>query len=177
MTAFSDVMPATAVRPDAADLPLNADTDTAHALDGHLVLVRVLQKLLGASLVMAAMGLWLQPGAQLETDVLLMKFVLSLVMGFAGLAVFQASWPAAGAEGDTEIEIDTVRQEVRTVRGRGRARTVLARTRMCDLGAAEPTSDGLRLWDAEGTLMAEVQLTDATARASLTTALRCAGKL
>ncbi len=161
MTAIPDVVP-------QSQIP-----ETPHMVDGRRWMIRGARQLAGAALVLAAMGLWVQPGAQLDADLLLIKFALSLVMGFAGLAVVQAGLP----EPAISIEIDTVRREVRLVRGQRKSRTLVSRTKMADLGAAEQNGTMTRLWAADGTLIAEVALTDAEARASLLAALRDAGKL
>ncbi|WP_415403285.1 hypothetical protein [Tateyamaria sp. SN3-11] len=164
MTALFDAMTDTSATP-ATEIP--------RTVDGRRWLARCGQRIVGAALVLAAIGLWVQPGALLDADLLLMKFALSLILGFLGLSVVQmgGSLPAV------EIEIDTVRREVRLVRGKGRARQLVSRTRMADLGRAEQVGTMTRLWAEDGALIAEVALSDAALHTSLTHALQDAGKL
>lgn len=148
----------------------------ARTLDGGRWVVRILQRFGGGVLILAAFGLWLQPGALWDADLVLFKFVVSLVMGFAGLAMVQngRSLPAA------QVEIDTVRREVRLVRaGSARVRSdhVIARTGFDALGQAEMLGQMVRLWAEDGTLIAEVALSDPDMRRGLISALRDAGKL
>ena len=164
MTALFDAMPETSATP-AREIP--------RTVDGQRWLVRCGQRIVGAALVLAALGLWVHPGALLEADVLLMKFALSLTLGLGGLIVLQMG----GLVPAGDVEIDTVRREVRLVRGTGGARHIVSRTRMADQGRAEQDGVMTRLWAQDGALIAEVALSDAALRSSLTSALRDAGKL
>lgn len=117
--------------------------------------------------------LWLSPGAETTADLVAIKLVLSVaLLGGAGVALM-----ARVAPDHSEIEVDTIRREVRLMTGRGRNRTCLARTKFADLGQAEQHGDTVCLWDETGALLAEVCLPDPGARARLAGALQDAGKL
>jgi hypothetical protein len=170
VNAFRRTRPMTAF-PDAQDQP--TPSEFPRIVGGQRWVVRSAQRLIGASLVLAAMGLWIQPGALLDADVMLMKLGVSLCMGFAGLAILQAGRTVPGIE----VEIDTVRREVRLVRRKGSTSALVSRTAMTDLGPAEQRGNLLRLWAANGALLAEVAMGDGPARASMIGALRDSGKL
>jgi hypothetical protein len=161
MTAISDFM-TDAVPADAAQM-----------VDGRRWMIRAAQNLGGTALILAALGLWLQPGASWEADLALIKLGLSLVMGLAGVAVMQLG----RARPMVQVEIDTTRREVRLVRAQGRARELVSRTRMSDLGHVEMLGGVVRLFDARGALIADVALTDPVTRSSVMSALRDVGKL
>ncbi|WP_299149629.1 hypothetical protein [uncultured Tateyamaria sp.] len=161
MTAFTDTLP---------DI---APADPARTVDGQRMLIRGAQRLVGVALVLAAFGLWIEPGAIWDADLALFKFALSLAIGFAGLICLQSARAVVGVE----VEIDTVRREVRLVRGSGRARTLVSRTRIRDLGPAEWCGAMVRLWAHDGALVAEVALSDPALRKGLIDALRDEGKL
>jgi hypothetical protein len=142
--------------------------------DGSRMVLRILQRLVGFSLALAAAALWIAPGANWEADVMLFKLILSITSIVAGLGLMHASArPAA-----PEIEIDTIRREVRLVRrSRVDGDTVLSRSSFTELGKAELDGPNIRLWDAQMTLIAEVTLYDQDARRSLVGGLRDEGKL
>lgn len=147
--------------------------EAPRTINGQRWMARVGQRLAGAALVLAAFGMWIAPGASFDGDIALFKLGVSLVLGFAGLAISNAgrSVPAI------EVEIDTVRREVRLMRGKGRARTLVSRTYIRDLGPAEVHGTMARLWGADGALIAEVAMSDPSLRRSLTNVLRDEGKL
>lgn len=148
-------------------------TDAPAALDAHALFMTYGRKIAGAALLLAGLGLWLEPGAQFDAELLLMKLGVSLTFGFAGLALMQTRTGSSGQE----VEIDTLRREVRLIRSQGRKRVMLRRTAIRDLGRAEQVGDMVRLTAANGDFLAEVSLADAAVRSSLCGALRDAGKL
>lgn len=142
--------------------------------DGARMIVRGIQRLLGVSLTLAALAIWLMPGASWESDLMLFKLILSLTAVIAGLGLVGAS----AAPKAPEIEIDTIRREVRVVRRlRGAPADVLQTCSFGDLSRAEHVGNIVRLWDAAGTLLAEASLTDRETLSSLLAGLRDAGKL
>lgn len=161
MTAVSDFM-----HPSAPAEP-------ARMVDGRRWLVRGAQRMSGVALILAALGLWLQPGASFDADLALIKLALSLLLGFAGLAILQAG----RARAMVQVELDTLRREVRLVRVMGRAKELVSRTKMVDLGGAEVDGNLVRLYDPSGALLADVAMTDPFTRSSLINALRDSGKL
>ncbi|MEM6303837.1 MAG: hypothetical protein AAF744_03905 [Pseudomonadota bacterium] len=142
--------------------------------DGGRMLVRGAQRLIGASLALAAIFIWVAPGASWESDVMLFKLVLSITALLAGLGLMQSS----AAPATPEIEIDVIRREVRLLRSApdGSA-AVLERAAFAELSRAERCGQHLRLWGPSGDLMAEVTLSDRRALSSLVACLRDAGKL
>lgn len=143
-------------------------------VDGARMIVRGAQRLLGAALALAAVGLWAAPGASWESDILLFKLILSLTAIIAGIGLMSASArPAA-----PEIEIDTIRREVRLVRrARGTAPVVLETSRFDALAHVELEGATVRLWDQSGAFLAEVCPTDRKVLSSLIAGLRDAGKI
>ncbi len=153
---------------------MNADSAILRMIDGARMLMRAAQGLAGVLLSMAALVLWLAPGAGWESDVMLFKLMLSVVAVIAGLVLMQASArPRA-----PQLEVDTIRREVRLVRtGRSGRHAVLRRCAFDALSRVEHEGHMLRLWDGDDDLMAEVVLTDRSALQSLVAGLRDAGKL
>ncbi|WP_299627232.1 hypothetical protein [uncultured Tateyamaria sp.] len=161
MTALSDFMT------DAAP------SDRPQMVDGRRWVMRSAQTLGGTTLVLAALGLWVLPGASWDADLLLIKLGLSLFLGFAGIAIMQMG----RARPLVQVEIDTTRREVRLVRLAGRVKELVDRTAMSDLGGAAVQGGVVSLFDAHGDLIADVALTDPQTRKSVLGALRDAGKL
>jgi len=161
MTAITDISTSTGV-PEAP-----------HMVGGERWLTRGAQSLGGVALVLAAFGVWVAPGSGFEPDLALFKLGVSVALGFAGLAIMQAG----RAQPAVAFEIDTLRRGVRLVRGNGRNRSLVSRISIADLGPAEVHGNMARLWTADGSLVAEVAMTDSELRRSLTGALRDAGKL
>ena len=158
-----------------ADFTIDHDVsiEPVRMTGGARMLVRLGQRLLGASLAMAAVGLWLAPGASWESDIMLFKLILSLTAILAGFGLMTASVrPAA-----PEIQIDTIRREVRLVRRDKGQEVLLQSSSFADLAHAEFDGTNVQLWDAEGQFLAEVALTDRKALNSLIAGLRDAGKL
>lgn len=161
MTAITDF----ASQHDMAEAP--------HMVNGDRWLARSAQSLGGVALVLAAVGLWITPGASFEPDLALFKLGVSATLVLVGLAIMQTGW----ARRTVEVEIDTVRREVRLVRGKGRSRALVSRTSIADLGPAQVHGNMARLWTMDGSLVAEVAMSDPELRRSLMAALRDAGKL
>lgn len=142
--------------------------------DGGRMVLRAFARLTGVALTVAAVGIWIAPGASWESDVMLFKLVLSLSAILAGIGMMQSSSrPAA-----PEVEIDSIRREVRLQRTqRGAAPEVLKRCTFADLSRAEVNGSHVRLYDADATLLTEVTLRDRNALSSLLAGLEDAGKL
>jgi hypothetical protein len=163
MTSTADFMDATALA-----------VEPARMADGGRMIVRGAQRLVGVSLTIAALGLWLAPGSSWESDVMLFKLILSITAVIAGLGLVSASsTPRA-----PEVEIDTIRREVRLVRRqRGVAPVVLQSCAFSKLARAEHEGTNVRLWDESGAFLAEVSLTDRAALTSLVAGLSDEAKL
>lgn len=145
----------------------------ARMLDGSRMVLRGVQGVIGAALIMAAIGIWIAPGANWAQELLLIKLLASVLSGAVGLACLQSFVrPAA-----PKVEIDTIRHEVRLVRTRGKDRFVLDRCRFEDLTLVEDSGTHVQLWGKNQVLIAEVAATDRISHRSLITALKVAGKL
>ncbi|MGJ8628362.1 MAG: hypothetical protein ACSHXB_15485 [Sulfitobacter sp.] len=165
MTATADFMNAEATAPALAPVRI---------ADGGRMLVRAAQRFCGAALVIAALGLWVAPGASWENDLMLFKLILSITAGLAGLGLMQSS----AKPRTPEIEIDTIRREVRLVRVvRDGKNVVLQRCGFSELSRAERDGVHVRLWDSNDVLLAEVSLADQNSMTSLMAGLRAAGKI
>ncbi len=146
---------------------------SARMLDGSRMVLRGVQGVFGAALLIAAAGLWIAPGASWAQETMLLKLFASILCAMVGLACFQRFVrPAA-----PKVEIDTIRHEVRLVRTHGRDRYVLDRCSFKDLTLVENSGTHVQLWGKNNVLLAEVAATDRVSHRSLVTALRVAGKL
>ncbi len=156
-----------------ADVPAPT-TEPVRVVGGNRMLVRIAQRLVGVALIIAALGLWMAPGASWESDVMLFKLILSVTAGLAGVGLIQSSaTPHA-----PDIEIDTIRREVRLVRiAKDGSRDVLQRCAFADLGRVEREGIHVRLWDSNNAFLAETSLSHRNALNSLVSGLRDAGKL
>ena len=168
MTATADFMNAN------TSATAMADIEPVRMVDGGRMIVRGVQRLAGVSLTIAALALWLVPGSSWESDIMLFKLILSITAVIAGLGLVSSS----STPRTPEVEIDTIRREVRLVRRqRGVAPEVLQSCGFAQLSRAEHEGNTLRLWDQAGKLLAEVSLTDRAALSSLVSGLRDVGKL
>ncbi|MEL7126030.1 MAG: hypothetical protein AAF822_10870 [Pseudomonadota bacterium] len=145
-------------------------------VDGGRWLGRVARRFGGVVLVLAALGLWLQPGAAFDQDVMLFKLALSAFMGLAGFALIRSGRP----ERTVEVEVDLERDVLRLVRPAATplSRPVLVhRCAFSNLGAVDVVSHMVRMWDRNGQLLAEVPLADPETRYALLCALSAHGKI
>ena len=142
--------------------------------DGGRMVVRGAQRLLGVSLALAAVGLWMAPGSSWESDVLLFKLILSLMAILAGAGLLQAS----AKPKSIEVEIDTIRREVRLMRpAPDGSAALIERCAFADLTRAERNDTLVRLWGPRNTLLAEVNMSDRAVLHTLVSGLRDTGKL
>ena len=63
------------------------------ARDGHRMILRGMQRLFGASLIVSVAVLWILPYGTGGTAELLCKLAVTLVLAFAGAALWQAGSP------------------------------------------------------------------------------------
>jgi hypothetical protein len=171
MTATTDFMP-TQAAPLGNDV-FGVQSAPAHALDGSRLVVRATQAFIGAVLILAAVGLWAMPGSDWSGDLLLIKLVLSLMMVLGGIAMLHTPNTSIAPE----IEIDTIRREVRVVRRGDDGDDVLSAHKFADLERAEMQGAHMVLWAKGGVMLAEVAMSDPKIRSSLTSAMMQAGKL
>lgn len=149
-------------------------TEPVRMADGGRMIIRGVQRLMGVSLALAAFGLWFAPGSSWDSDVMLFKLILSVSAIFACFGLITISQRPA----PPEVEIDTIRREVRLVRRvRGSAPVILQQCGFAKLSHVEKVGSVVRLWDASGIFLAEVSLSDPRTLASLVAGLRDEGKL
>jgi hypothetical protein len=144
------------------------------ATQGAQMMLRFLQRLGGVSLIVAASGLWLAPGADWSNDVMLVKIGLSassLLMGF--WLVF------AGADKPlTEIEIDLARKELRIFRpGAMGAMLVVHRSTFAQFGQIVRSGNMIRFWDAQGSFITDVNVSEQDIMEKLVSGLRSSGQI
>lgn len=167
MTAVTDFMT------DAAKTPANAVAGPIQTLNRGRLMMRGSQNLLGGFLILTAIGFWVMPGSDFSSDVVLMKLVLSLIAALAGIAMMdQGKAPAI-----PEVEIDTVRREIRLVRHKGKHGECVQSCKFSDLDRAEVHGTHVILWGQDDVMLAEVALNDPQLRRSLMRGLSTAGKL
>ena len=155
--------------PDATGVLVKSD----RFAEGARSIFGVAQRFSGAVLVLAALGLWVIPGASWSADLALVKLTFSLALGFSGLAL----WQMGASSERVEIELDTETYEARVIINvMGRAIRVL-NCRFNDLQRAEIDGDSLRLWGQDGHFLAEVDMCHPQVRRRLITALRKTGLL
>lgn len=132
-----------------------------------------LQRAFGTLLFVAIVALWFAPGADMSSELFGTKMLFSIVSGFMAIALWQASFNRARVS----YEIDTIRRQVRLMKSTRQGPTVLRSCRFDDLARVEREGHSVRLWDADGSFLADVSLRDASMRTSLLRALTDAGKL
>ena len=146
MSATSDFMTGSASYPGA-----NGSSD------GLRTIVCMLQRLLGISMIAAASGLWVLPGADSSGDVMLMKMGLSTIALLLGFWLVFAVRPTA----QTEVELDVSRSELRILRpGAMGAMLVVYSSRFDQLGRVENSENVLKFWDQQGEFLADVHVTE-----------------
>ena len=151
-----------------------AATNPVRMADGGRMIIRGAQRLLGVSLALAAVGMWLAPGASWENDVMLFKLILSLMAILAGVGLLQASAKPKAVE----VEIDTIRREVRLMRpAPDGSFALIEHCAFADLARAERDDTLIRLWGPSNKLLAEVNMSDRAVLHTLVSGLRDTGKL
>lgn len=139
--------------------------------DGRRAIVRGAQRLFGASLCFATLGLWMFDAGYGDPAEILSKLMVSIVMLFSGAALWQAGAPVSRPE----LEIDLVRREIRLVRfGVGR-KILVERCKFRELWRAEFRGQTVRIWEKDGGLMAEMAMGNAAALNRLRRVLRIEG--
>lgn len=133
----------------------------------------LLQRGLGAIFVLAALALWVLPGASWTGDDAIVKLAVSLTLGFSGLAL----WQMGSKSHRLEIELDTETYEVRlSIVIMGKAISVL-NCNFNDLSRVDQSGDHLTLWSAHGEILAQVEMCQSEVRKRLPIALQEAGLL
>lgn len=148
--------------------------ETANKRDGSRFIIRLALRVLAAALVLSGLCLWVLPGSNRESEVLLFKLVLSMTAFFGGVGL----WQTGMAPAPPVVELDIKGGELRLVRECGPVRRrLIEQCRFDDLGGAEQNGRQITLWAKDARMLAEITLGNAAAHAILIRALRRAGKL
>lgn len=148
---------------------LPAGADPQAMLTGGRLIGRLVCRVLGLGLLLAAAALWLMPGSSFATEVLLFKVFLAVCALTAGIGFFQAGAPRPARQ----VRVDMARRQFRLVQPEGALGQRLLRT--CafeDLSRVERGGPYLRLWDGEGRFLAELLIEEEAEMARLLAALR-----
>lgn len=162
MTATSDFM---------TDGQLYCTSD--QSADGLDLVLGWLYRIVGASLILSASGLWIVPEANWGSDVMLIK------MGLSVLALMFGCWLTLSSSkiARPDIEIDTARRELRLVRaGAMGSSLVVGRCSFADLSRVERHPDLLKLWDQNGAFLGDIHVTERRIMDMLVSGLRDAGQ-
>ncbi|MEO9895727.1 MAG: hypothetical protein ABJD13_00045 [Paracoccaceae bacterium] len=127
----------------------------------------------GIAMIVIAFAVWFAPQDAFPEMPNIFKLFVSLSFGFLGLAF----WQSITNLGLPSVEVDTIRREIRLMRGFGKARRVAAEYKFKDLAHAERVGNQIRLWDNHGTILADVEMRDPAMLNSLMSGLRDEGKL
>jgi len=145
-----------------------------YGLGGGRFVARLACKLCAVSLGLAAVMLWIAPGATWESDVMLFKLVLSIFGAYAAFALFQHSRPVD----PPSVEIDVAQKELRLICEDDACGTILIeRCAFEDLHAVDLRGRRITFWADGGRFLAEISLSNANAHATLLACLRGLGKL
>jgi hypothetical protein len=145
-----------------------------YVLNGSRFVARFACKLGAVSLGLAAVLLWVAPGAAWESDVMLFKLVLSVGAVYLAIALLQMGKPVA----QPSVEVDIARGELRLIREEnGSLPVILERCAFADLQAVDLCGSHITFWANGGRLLAEISLSNANAHAALLARLRGLGKL
>jgi len=128
----------------------------------------VLFRIVGTALVLSASGMWLMPGSQFGSDVVLIKLGVSLFFFLCGLALLMRNH----SDAQPDAYFDPIRQELRVLQknSRGRPQTVLRRA-YDTLGSARFTGNNMEVYDVDGSLLMRLPIDDADVRHALRTQL------
>ena len=125
----------------------------AGMVDGSRAVVRSVQRLLGAALVLAASGLWLTPGSNFGSDVMLLKVGLSALSVMLGASLLLSGQKPALPE----IQM-------------------LQRCSFGDLGRVERIGRNFHFWDGRGNFIVDVHIAERRVVDNLTFSLRDSGQ-
>lgn len=152
-------------------LALNASPSIVQpmrVIEGSRMVLRAAQRLIGSAMTLAAICLWIVPGASFEQDVMLFKLVLSITAFICGLALIHAS----AAPEAPDVEVDVADRVVRLVRNLPGGRSVILQScSFAELTRAYREGPIVRLWGQDGVFLAEITLADPKIMDRLMTAL------
>lgn len=124
----------------------------------------IIFRVVGTALVLSASGMWLMPGSQNESDVVLIKLGVSIFFFLCGLALLMRNH----ADNQPDAYFDPIRGELRVLQknNRGRPQTVLRR-RYETLGSARFSDKMVEMYDVDGSLLMRLPIENAEVRHAL----------
>lgn len=165
----AETMTATMMRQSVFPTPmaggiLDVDLPVKLGFEGSHVALRVMFRLIGASFILSAPGLWLLPSSSTDPSLMLYKLGASIFFMFCGAALILRNKTYS----QPEVYFDPMRREMRILQPGtdGRPRTVLRRG-YDTLGAARITSKHVEIWDVDGSVLINVPLSDPDMRSAL----------
>lgn len=132
-----------------------------------------LQMFVGFLLVLAALGLWVAPGATWATDLMISKLVLTAIATFVGIALVMSGvrFPSR------DVVIDLAKGEVRIIRFAGEEELTMRSCRIEDLGLVQVDGPVLRMWDEAGAFLADIEMANVEDNQRLIAVMQRAGHL
>jgi hypothetical protein len=124
----------------------------------------VLFRIAGTAMILSAAGMWLMPGTQVDSEMMLIKLGISVFFFFCGLALLMRNHE----HNQPDAYFDPIRNEVRVLQknDRGRPQTVLRRS-YDSLGSADFSDTSVELFDVDGSLLMKLVIDDANVRQAL----------
>ncbi|MBE1284744.1 MAG: hypothetical protein GJ676_15640 [Rhodobacteraceae bacterium] len=124
----------------------------------------VFLRVLGTALVLSAAIMWVLPGAEGDSQLVLMKLGMSIFLLFCGLAVMMMNHPDARPD----AYFDPIRREVRVLQknNKGRPQTVLRRS-YDTIGSVKFRERTVELFDMDGSPLMRLTLASNEVRHAL----------
>jgi hypothetical protein len=124
----------------------------------------VLFRICGTAMILSASGMWLLPGEDLGSEVMLFKLGISVFFLFCGLALLMRNH----ADNQPDAYFDPIRNEVRVLQknDRGRPQTILRRS-YDSLGSVDFSRDSVSIYDVDGSRLMRLVIGNVDARHAL----------
>jgi hypothetical protein len=121
-------------------------------------------RLFGTSLILGASAIWVMPGSNGDTSLILMKLGISIFFLFCGLALVMINHP----DNQPDAYFDPIRREVRVLQmnDKGRPQTVLRRS-YDTLGSVRFEDKAIELYDVDGSKLMRLPIASADTRHAL----------
>ncbi|MEX0340717.1 MAG: hypothetical protein AB3N11_16960 [Arenibacterium sp.] len=158
----------------SAETPLVTEQKTPNRYDDHSPVMLAFQpnwpvrvvmfRVFGTAMILSASMMWLLPGADLGSDMMLFKLGISVFFLFCGLALLMRNH----ADNQPDAYFDPIRNEVRVLQknDRGRPQTILRRSYE-SLGSVDFSKDSVTLYDVDGSRLMKLVIGNSDARQSL----------
>ncbi len=161
---------------DTADLKFRPPVtmNVAHTLNGSRLVLRIALRMGAVTMALVSLLIWVAPGAGWENEIMMFKLTLSIMSGLFAIGFWQASLPPL----PPTVIVDVAAAELRLIReGVPAEFRVLERCAFQDLHLVEMSGSHFTFWGPGNRLLADITLSNAAIHASLSDALRSAGKL